>query len=310
MLEGFEEAVLGRSETGWMDSELFVSWLQTVFIPDIEQRQVKKPVILLVDGHKTPMTIEASDICKENGIILYCLLEHASHLIQPCDLRLFASLKESWKIALREWQIEHIGQYVTKFKCAFIFKRAWQASSKVENAVNGFRDAGLFPLDASVVLKTVKMQTSVFFKRSEKEKEEKMNQDEANSKQQIDTRTPNQSANTSSETSKKEASSPKQIDNEINNDVASEYLDTATKIQDASNRQVQEDDESKKNNQPEAKLGQTVRSKSIVQNSDIETKLEPSYAENVENTKPDNDKQTEASTDKTKTLAELKTQNE
>ena len=41
MLEGFDEAVLGRSINGWMDSELFVSWLQTVFIPDIESRKVK-----------------------------------------------------------------------------------------------------------------------------------------------------------------------------------------------------------------------------------------------------------------------------
>jgi len=32
-LEGFEEAALGRSETGWIDSEVFNKWLENVFIP-------------------------------------------------------------------------------------------------------------------------------------------------------------------------------------------------------------------------------------------------------------------------------------
>jgi hypothetical protein len=41
-LDGFEEAAMGRSETGWMDSEVFTSWLKDVFIPGIEARHVKK----------------------------------------------------------------------------------------------------------------------------------------------------------------------------------------------------------------------------------------------------------------------------
>ena len=62
MLEGFEEAVMGRSDNGWMDIELFVQWLKTVFLPDIEERQVKRPVVLFVDGHNIHMTLEASDV--------------------------------------------------------------------------------------------------------------------------------------------------------------------------------------------------------------------------------------------------------
>ena len=171
MLEGFEEAVMGRSANGWMDSDLFATWLKTVFIPDIDQRQVKRPVILLVDGHSTHMTLEASDICKDNGIILYCLLEHASHLIQPCDLRLFGPLKEAWKVCLREWQIEHVGEYVTKFEFAAIFKHAWYRAAKVEHAVCGFRDAGIFPLNKQTVLATDKFQACKLFARPSKQSE-------------------------------------------------------------------------------------------------------------------------------------------
>ena len=66
---------------------------------------------------------------------------------------------------LRDWQVEHVGQYVTKFKFAAIFKQAWLASSKVENAVIGFKDARLFPLDKTKVVQTDKFQSCVLFDR-------------------------------------------------------------------------------------------------------------------------------------------------
>ena len=94
-LEGFEKAALGRSENGWMDSELFTSWLKEVFIPGVEARHIKKPVLLLLDGHKTHITTKASDICVQHGIELYCLLEHSYHLTQSLDLRLYGILKQA-----------------------------------------------------------------------------------------------------------------------------------------------------------------------------------------------------------------------
>ena len=58
-----------------------------------------------------------------------------------CEVRFFGSLKETRIIAHREWQI-HVGQYVTKYEFASIFKHAWTNDTNVENAVKGFKDAG------------------------------------------------------------------------------------------------------------------------------------------------------------------------
>ncbi|XP_053403149.1 uncharacterized protein LOC123555840 [Mercenaria mercenaria] len=162
-LEGFEEAALGRSENGWMDSEVFCNWLENVFIPGINERKVKKPVLLLIDGHSTHITMDASDICLQNGIELYCLLEHASHVMQPLDLRLFSALKKSWKQSVRDWQSEHIGEYVTKVTFARVFKAAWKQSTTTDAAVKGFAEAGLFPLDPTVVTQSVKIEPSKMF---------------------------------------------------------------------------------------------------------------------------------------------------
>jgi len=162
-LAGFEEAAFGRSESGWMDSEVFVMWLKEVFIPSVEARNVRKPVLLLIDGHSTHVSMEASNTCIANGIEMYCLLEHSSHIMQPLDLRFFASLKSAWRQSVRDYQAANIGEFVTKHTFARVFKQAWKASSTVDAAVKGFMEAGLFPLDVNRVVSSIKIQPSQVF---------------------------------------------------------------------------------------------------------------------------------------------------
>ena len=55
-LKDFPDAAFGRSDNGWMDSELFISWLQNVFVPHLDAKKVPLPVVLFVDGHKTHLS--------------------------------------------------------------------------------------------------------------------------------------------------------------------------------------------------------------------------------------------------------------
>jgi len=129
MLEGFSIATMGRSTNGWVDSELFATWLTEVFVPGLNETKVKRPTVLLVDGHSTHLTLKASDICRENGIILYCLLAHASHIMQHLELRFFSSLKGTWRQAVRDYQFENVGEYVTKRVFASVFRKTWGKST-------------------------------------------------------------------------------------------------------------------------------------------------------------------------------------
>lgn len=146
-----------------MDAEVFVKWLQNVFVPAADARNVKKPVLLLIDGHSTHVTYEASSICIANGKELYCLLEHASHILQPLDLRLFNTLKTNWRQAVCDWQSEHVGEFVTKSLFARVFKHAWERSTTLEIAIKEFQEEGIYPLDPSVVTKSVKITPSQMF---------------------------------------------------------------------------------------------------------------------------------------------------
>ena len=60
-LEGcVEGAYFGRSDSGWMVTELFYGWLANHFIKHITS---ERPVLLLVDGHTTHIDIETSKFC-------------------------------------------------------------------------------------------------------------------------------------------------------------------------------------------------------------------------------------------------------
>lgn len=161
-LDGFPEAILGRTKSGWMDSELFFTWVKDHFVPHVNGRNVKRPLVLLVDGHTSHISLEVSKLCNDEGIILYCLLEHGSHILQPCDVSLFGPLKKHWRDSVREFQCRNPGEFVTKSNFASVFRQAWAKGTTVDVAVNGFMHTGLYPFSYENVDKS-KVEPSVIF---------------------------------------------------------------------------------------------------------------------------------------------------
>ncbi|XP_069133297.1 uncharacterized protein [Argopecten irradians] len=72
-LEAFPGAIYALSENGWMDQDLFVSFLEHfyMFVDDVN---IEEPVILFIDGHSTHMTAQAARFCAEHRIALHCFL--------------------------------------------------------------------------------------------------------------------------------------------------------------------------------------------------------------------------------------------
>ena len=103
---GPDDAVYAKSESGWVDSELFYAWMQKKnLVHAVHQR----PVFLLVDGLSSHMTLDLIDLARENNIILFCLPPHTTHLLQPLDVSVFKSLKDHFYRSLRAFCFETLG---------------------------------------------------------------------------------------------------------------------------------------------------------------------------------------------------------
>lgn len=60
----FHECLVGKSANKWITSNPFAGWLKKVFIP--QTSHLKKPVLLLVDNHKSHQSLRVSKLCSQS----------------------------------------------------------------------------------------------------------------------------------------------------------------------------------------------------------------------------------------------------
>lgn len=85
-----------------MKSHVFFEYVSTQWLPWLQSQNIQFPVIFFVDGHKSHLTMEFSQFCETNGIILYSLPPNTTHMMQPADVAVFKPLKSQWKRAIRQ----------------------------------------------------------------------------------------------------------------------------------------------------------------------------------------------------------------
>ena len=150
-----QACLLQVSDNGWITAAIFHAWLRDTFIP--KTQEIKKPLLLLVDGHVSHTSLlETSLICEKNGIILYCLMAHASHVIQPLDQDFFGSVKAEWSEATRQ-HVSKTGDAVGLDSFAKVFGTVWEKCSTKELAESSFKASGVYPFSPQRVLGTGKV---------------------------------------------------------------------------------------------------------------------------------------------------------
>ena len=70
----------GLSDNGWMDMKLFKGWFIKHFLNLVGSA---RPVLLLMDGHSSHYNLEAVNLAKESDVILFTLVPHTTHEMQP-----------------------------------------------------------------------------------------------------------------------------------------------------------------------------------------------------------------------------------
>ena len=52
--------------------------------------------MLFVDGHKSHLTLELTDLARKKDVILFCLPPHTTHTLQQLDVAVFKSFKDQF----------------------------------------------------------------------------------------------------------------------------------------------------------------------------------------------------------------------
>ena len=98
-------SMYGLSESGWIDGELFDLWFRHHFL---SHTPPLRPLLLLLDGHSSHCTPS------EEGIIMFCLPPHSTHLTQPLDKGCFSILKRYWREQCNNYLSLNPGKVITR----------------------------------------------------------------------------------------------------------------------------------------------------------------------------------------------------
>ncbi|KAL2102377.1 hypothetical protein ACEWY4_001545 [Coilia grayii] len=146
-LEGPRNALYGVSDTGYMDSDLFLKWLEHF----VRYARQERPLLLFMDQHEAHVGTGVVDFCRANQIEVVCLPSHTTHVLQPLDVSVYGPLKAAFTDMARCLGLVRGNLTIGKRNFTPVLKVALEQACNPRNIRSGFRKTGLFPLDRKAV---------------------------------------------------------------------------------------------------------------------------------------------------------------
>ena len=101
------------------------------------------------------------DVCRENDITLFCLPPHTMHALQPLDVAVFKSFKDSFAKAVRALSFTRKNFIVSKREFARVVKRSLDQAFSITNIKSVFEKCGVYPFKPDAVAKNKMIPSAV-----------------------------------------------------------------------------------------------------------------------------------------------------
>ena len=160
--EAMPNTLFTNSANGWINGDLFLLWFE-FFLRNIPPA---RPVLLILDGHGSHVSIDLIELARSNGVDLLCLPSHTTHILQPLDVGVFKSFKTHFSKACSRYISANPGRVITADKLASLIAEAWPHSFTALNIMSGFRKCGVFPFNPSAVTDRQIAPSKVFHRQS------------------------------------------------------------------------------------------------------------------------------------------------
>lgn len=129
----------------------FKDFLENHFVKYIPGRNGEN-VLLILDGHRSHISVGLVDWARENSIVFFILPAHTSHILQPLDLACYGPFQRMYNNACHKLMRETAAS-VTRYNICSLACKVHLQALKSENLQSGFKRAGIYPLDREAVPK-------------------------------------------------------------------------------------------------------------------------------------------------------------
>ena len=87
-----DDWIIKLIDNGWINNKMGLDWIKHFNIY-IKNCFIGVYWMLIIDDHRSHMSVKFDDYCKFNNIIIVSMSAHLSHLLQLLDIRIFSFLK-------------------------------------------------------------------------------------------------------------------------------------------------------------------------------------------------------------------------
>ncbi|KAI4466323.1 hypothetical protein MML48_3g00001809 [Holotrichia oblita] len=136
------------SKTGWINEDLFRTWLK--HFAQFVHVSVENKILLVLDNHSTHCSAEAYEFCRENGVIMVSLPPHTSHRLQPLDVVFCSPLKAAFKRECDFFMKCKNLVKITPYDVADLFNKAYSSVATIAKATSESRSTGIHPLNPGI----------------------------------------------------------------------------------------------------------------------------------------------------------------
>lgn len=163
--DGPASALYTNSKNGWINEDLFVTWLK--HFAAFSKPTQESPVLLILDNHSSHISLQAYNFCKENYITMLSIPPHSSHRTQPLDVSFYGPLKAAYRHECNRHMKTHLMSRITPYDVAGLFNKAYVQVANISKAESGFRATGIYPLNPNVFTEQDFLAASLMAQESE-----------------------------------------------------------------------------------------------------------------------------------------------
>ena len=144
--ESFNGCYIMKSPTGTLTNQLFGTWLR-IFIANVDT-DINEKIILYINQFNTKCKYFISlEVAHDNGIILLQVPCFGPIKMQPLIMTLVKRMHCLYIKEFKEWILKNSGMSLTLEQLLQTLLKVYNEAAMTENAVKGFRNAGIWPLN-------------------------------------------------------------------------------------------------------------------------------------------------------------------
>ncbi|XP_064090899.1 uncharacterized protein LOC135204674 [Macrobrachium nipponense] len=141
----------GCSDSGLMTADLFHDWLGNIFENELVKKNIRRPVLLILDGFLSHLNLETLRFARDKKILIYYLPPYSSHVMQPLDVSVYKPLKAEYRRVYNKVWGELSAVDMPKKHFPYVLTMAIREGNMSENIIRGFRSTGLVPFNPNAI---------------------------------------------------------------------------------------------------------------------------------------------------------------